>query len=768
MLKNIAIAVFFLFFSVADVHAVSFTDVVSINPYSDAISYVQDQGIVRGYMDGSFGANKTINRAEFIKIIIESTFADEVGSHDARRAGLVGCFPDVKGQWYSVYVCLARTKGIISGHADGMFRPDRAVNFSESAKILSLAFGYTVDKDRVWYRPYVLQLEKLGAIPFSVGSFSKALSRGEMAEMIYRLKAEVRDKASQTYAGLEEEQEYLEVRRKWKEMVLGNRTAVVKSVPFREDMGCVQYFPGDEICKAYRSGVALLDGEPFSAPACDIHNAPVCGVDGKLYSNSCWADHFGVAVGYEGICREVGEFMADIWLTRKINNDHYVVPHPYVSFREQGGMLLKSGTYFRSTVWEDDRNVSILNFDVLTDRVPGRMSGDVLGSRDARVHPLSGIQKTLIVYVMYDNLYPEELLHSWTQEYGAFMNSHMLRKQHTKSPVQYDITSVVIDPPASAQDMPLNSLDIGIDFEFDVADTAFKKIGASSTDFTVFALVFVYLGPVPEYAGYKTGWDNPTANRMMESSVQYLGIDERFIFDDPVSALEAQIAFQTRFNTISHEMLHEWEWLSDHMPDDLDERLVDNFGCGMLGDPENYFGATLSGPTGITVGEEPDWLDKVELLNGDTCFRFTSERYMGFVKDTDDDGYYELIYANNPISDSLAEDFGWRDVDSDGVAEVDDLNPYGGFVTLEQLQPDEEYVSPSNHLLSDIEVVSEEAIGECRFVRVRLLDEDGREGLVPLECEEFNYAIVNIYEGVQYSWREVEKSYGTVFLPALQ
>ena len=41
---------------------------------SDAIYYLRDQGIIEGYGDGTFKPEAKINRAEFLKIVAESTF----------------------------------------------------------------------------------------------------------------------------------------------------------------------------------------------------------------------------------------------------------------------------------------------------------------------------------------------------------------------------------------------------------------------------------------------------------------------------------------------------------------------------------------------------------------------------------------------------------------------------------------------------------------------------------------------------------------------
>src|SRR3989338_4055668 len=57
----------------------SFPDVPTNHPNREAIEYVQAQKIVGGYPDGTYQPNKTINRAEFAKILEESIPDAELG-----------------------------------------------------------------------------------------------------------------------------------------------------------------------------------------------------------------------------------------------------------------------------------------------------------------------------------------------------------------------------------------------------------------------------------------------------------------------------------------------------------------------------------------------------------------------------------------------------------------------------------------------------------------------------------------------------------------
>jgi len=174
----------------------SFLDVDSANSNYDAIAYVQTQGIVSGYEDGTFGPSKKINRAEFTKILIGAQFTAQQIETCVPKLSFSDVFGD---EWFAPYVCVAGNEGIISGYSDGTFRPSDNVNFAEAAKILVGAFDYEAGSDAIWYKPFVEALESRGAIPTSICSFDQSVSRGEMAEMIYRLKEGVSDKSSTAF-----------------------------------------------------------------------------------------------------------------------------------------------------------------------------------------------------------------------------------------------------------------------------------------------------------------------------------------------------------------------------------------------------------------------------------------------------------------------------------------------------------------------------------------------------------------------------------------
>lgn len=164
----------------------AFSDVPSSHPNAAAANRLKSLGIVGGYADGSFKPSATINRAEFIKIMTSEPLVPE-----AERSACVGSpFPDVPAEaWFAPYVCVAKARGMVGGYPDGTFRPEKTISFVEAAKIIAAFFTEEaiLPGPNTWYAPYVVFLEKHHAIPTTIGALASSMTRGEMAEIVYRI-----------------------------------------------------------------------------------------------------------------------------------------------------------------------------------------------------------------------------------------------------------------------------------------------------------------------------------------------------------------------------------------------------------------------------------------------------------------------------------------------------------------------------------------------------------------------------------------------------
>lgn len=175
--------------------AFAYSDVDSSHLYSEAIDYITTQEIVQGYEDGTYKPDNPINRAEFTKILIEAKY----GSNPTEFAD--ACFTDFTiDRWFSSYVCYAKAEGIISGYPDGTFGPANNINLAEASKIIVNIFK--IEKVEPvgtrWYSEYVETMLAEGYIPASFQYISDEVTRGEMAEMIWRIMEEKHDLESVT------------------------------------------------------------------------------------------------------------------------------------------------------------------------------------------------------------------------------------------------------------------------------------------------------------------------------------------------------------------------------------------------------------------------------------------------------------------------------------------------------------------------------------------------------------------------------------------
>lgn len=171
---------------------------------------------MNGYADGTFKPDVTINRAEFTKILIGvlakmPDFSSSLISvpncmkdlEKMKGDKLYGPFSDVDyTAWYGGTVCQAKYHNVVRGDPDGRFRPNDTINIAEAAKIFFQVFDPTitdeerqqlVQPDMPWYALSINTLMKLDAFPESVTAnidrenMDYRITRGEMAEMIYRI-----------------------------------------------------------------------------------------------------------------------------------------------------------------------------------------------------------------------------------------------------------------------------------------------------------------------------------------------------------------------------------------------------------------------------------------------------------------------------------------------------------------------------------------------------------------------------------------------------
>ncbi len=158
----------------------------------EAVDFLQQRGILDGYGDGSFKPKNPINRAESIKVLLESIgeTPDEVTTK---------IFSDVPADsWFSGYVNKAQRQGIIKGYEDGSFKPEKTVNQVELLKVAFESFGIdltdypitdlpTEDDMNAWYAPYLQYAIDNNLLDLEIVNPGEGMTREAFSEVIYRL-----------------------------------------------------------------------------------------------------------------------------------------------------------------------------------------------------------------------------------------------------------------------------------------------------------------------------------------------------------------------------------------------------------------------------------------------------------------------------------------------------------------------------------------------------------------------------------------------------
>ena len=125
--------------------AKDFTDNDTIT-YDEAVAVVSEVGIVDGYADGKFNPTNTLSRQAAAKIIcnliLGPTTAAELHADTAP-------YRDVPANnEFAGYIAYCQSKGIISGYADGAFRPGNTLTGYAFMKMLLGALGYDATLER--------------------------------------------------------------------------------------------------------------------------------------------------------------------------------------------------------------------------------------------------------------------------------------------------------------------------------------------------------------------------------------------------------------------------------------------------------------------------------------------------------------------------------------------------------------------------------------------------------------------------------------------
>lgn len=118
-----------------------YSDVSKKNWSYEAIGFMTEKGMVKGYQDGSFRPKAPVTRAEFAAMA--SRFDRLMGGQDRG-------FKDVNpNHWAFEAINSAAAKGWVKGYPDGTFKPDQKITRSEVVSITNIMLDRYADKDFV-------------------------------------------------------------------------------------------------------------------------------------------------------------------------------------------------------------------------------------------------------------------------------------------------------------------------------------------------------------------------------------------------------------------------------------------------------------------------------------------------------------------------------------------------------------------------------------------------------------------------------------------
>jgi len=112
------------------------SDVSQTQWYFGYVTYLMRGGVVSGFGDQTFRPNSAVTRAQMAKIVVNA-FGFQLNTAEGSH------FSDVPaGHSEYAYIETLYHRGLLSGYADGKFRPDANVTRGQAAKVLVQAAGW--------------------------------------------------------------------------------------------------------------------------------------------------------------------------------------------------------------------------------------------------------------------------------------------------------------------------------------------------------------------------------------------------------------------------------------------------------------------------------------------------------------------------------------------------------------------------------------------------------------------------------------------------
>jgi len=162
--------------------AKDFTDSSKIN-YDEAVAVMSAVKVIDGYTDGSFNPSATLTRGAAAKIICNLILGPTTASALVADAAPYSDVPT--NHTFAGYIAYCQKEGIISGYADGTFKPANSLTGYAFMKMLLGALGYKAEQEGYTGPNWSIQVAKramnIGLKDGLIGDFNgvKAVNREE-------------------------------------------------------------------------------------------------------------------------------------------------------------------------------------------------------------------------------------------------------------------------------------------------------------------------------------------------------------------------------------------------------------------------------------------------------------------------------------------------------------------------------------------------------------------------------------------------------------
>lgn len=152
-----------------------FTDVSQDSLYNDAVTYLCQNGILKGYEDGTFRPDGKITRAEAATVIVRAA------NIPLTSQGTTVYVDVPEKHWAVQYITAATQAGIIVGDGNGTFKPEGNVTYNQILKMVVCMLGLEKEatQNGGWPLGYVNTAYDKGIIDYTMYNL---VSRGNLGD----------------------------------------------------------------------------------------------------------------------------------------------------------------------------------------------------------------------------------------------------------------------------------------------------------------------------------------------------------------------------------------------------------------------------------------------------------------------------------------------------------------------------------------------------------------------------------------------------------